>query len=167
MKIFHVKMKSKWESRNKLILWNFKILFRCDCTSIDLAGCKSSLETLWFDNETTINTKTWEVLASGFTNLKELLIPNIPSGFIPLILKDKNLIEGLEVGEVSNKLIHIICNYCPYLRMFTLDGGQLTYSGIVSLFPCKSTLQELKIRNPKYLTKFTICMLSRNLTNLR
>ena len=143
------------------------MLFRCDCTSIDLASCKSSLETLCFDSETTINTKTWEVLSSGFRNLKELRIPNIPSGFIPLILKDKNSIEGLEVGEVSNKLIHIICSYCQNLKRFTLDGGQLTYSGIASLFPCKSTLQELKIRNPKYLTKFTICMLSRNLINLR
>ena len=149
------------------IFQNFKILFRCDCTSIDFAGCKSSLKTLWFDNETIINTKTWELLAGGFTNLKELLIPNIPSGFIPLILKNKNSIESLEVGEVSNKLIHIICNYCQDLKSLSLDGGQLTYSGIVSLFPCKSTLQELKIRNPQYLTKFTISMLPRNLINLR
>ena len=106
-------------------------------------------------------------MAGGFQGLKELVIPNIPSVFIPLILQNKNLIEILEVGEICNKLIHMICHYCQNLKAFTFDGGQLTYSGVVSMLACKKTLQELKIRNPKYLTKFSICILSRNLVNLR
>ena len=108
-----------------------------------------------------------ETLASGFQNLKELKTPNIPPGFIPLILKDKNLIQVLELGKLSNQLVHIVVSYCQKLRAFTFDGSQLTYSGIASLTSCKSTLKELKIRNPQYLTKYSIYILSRHLVSLR
>ena len=144
------------------------IIFRCDCTSLNLQGCSASLQSLAFDFECKIQTRTWEVLSKGFNNLKELFIPNIPSGFIPLIMKNKKDLKVLEVGEISNKLVNIICNNCQYgLRSFLFDGGQITYSGVISLFVCKSTLQELYIRNPKYLTKYSLHILSKTLVNLR
>ena len=143
-------------------------IFRCDFTSVDLSCCTRSLKVLALELECKVDTRTWEVLSNGFENLNEILIPNIPSGFIPLVVKDKKHLRILEVGEISNKLMNIICNYCQStLTQFTFDGGQITYSGVISLFLCKSTLKSLKIRNPKYLTKYSLYILSRNLDNLR
>ena len=142
--------------------------FRCDCSSLELDSYRHTIEILAFDLECKVNTKTWEMLFVGFQNLKEITIPNIPSGFIPLLVKNKRFLKVLEVGQISNKLVDIICSYCEKtLISFTFDGSQLTYSGVVSLFTCKETLQELRIRNPQYLTKYSISMLATNLVNLR
>ena len=108
------------------------------------------------------------MLSFGFENLKELRVPSIPSEFIPLLIKDKSHLDTLEVGEISNFLTNIICTSSQHtLKSFTFDGGQITYSGIISLFLCRGTLRELKIINPKYITKYSLAVLSRHLLNLR
>ena len=100
--------------------------------------------------------------------MKVLQIPNIPGAFIPLILKDKKYLEVLEIGEISNRLLHVICSFCQFtLKSLKFDGGLITYSGVISLFPCKATLTKLYIRNPKHLTKYSLHMLAQILVNLR
>ena len=152
---------------NDLVQFIF-VNFRCDCTFLQIKNSSDLIEILTFDNECKVNTKIWQMLSFGFENLQELRIPSIPSGFIPLLIKDKSHLDTIEVGEISNFLTNIICTRSQHtLKSFTFDGGQITYSGIISLFLCQGTLRELRIINPKYITKYSLAVLSRHLLNLR
>ena len=142
--------------------------FKCVCIDPSFASCDSTLQLLHFDYECELDTRTWQSIHKHFKYLRELVIPTVPPALIPLILKNKNYVQVLEVGQISNELVHIICHYCQLgLKSLTFDGSQITYSGIVGLSSCKPTIQELYIRNPKYLTKYSLHILSRILGDLR
>jgi hypothetical protein len=44
----------------------------------------------------------------------------------------------LEVGDLSNQLISIICRHLAgNLKSFSFVGGQITYSGVAAITSCK------------------------------
>jgi hypothetical protein len=100
-----------------------------------------------------MRTSFWEELAECL-NLKELEIPDVPSGLLPLVLHNKNQVQRLEVGELTNQMVYYVCFlFKDSLRSLSFHGGLLSYSGVASLIQCKDTLIELSIKDPKYLTK--------------
>ena len=73
----------------------------------------------------------------------------------------------LEVGECSNQAIFLICQILTKLKKLSFVGSDMTYSGVVGLISRKSTLQELQIQNPRYLTKNSLKLMGRHMTLLK
>ena len=73
----------------------------------------------------------------------------------------------LEVGICSNQIIAIICQVLKYLRKFSFCGSDLTHPGVMSILERKSTLQQLCIQSPRYLTKYSMKLLSEEMSLLR
>ena len=66
----------------------------------------------------------------------------------------------------SNQIIAIICQVLKYLRKFSFVGSDLTHPGVMSILERKSTLQQLCIQSPRYLTKYSMKLLSNEMTLL-
>ena len=73
----------------------------------------------------------------------------------------------MEVGECSNQAIFLICQILTKLKKLSFVGSDMTYSGVVGLISRKSTLQELQIQNPRYLTKNSLKLMGRHMTLLK
>ena len=73
----------------------------------------------------------------------------------------------LEVGICSNQIIAIIFQVLKYLRKFSFCGSDLTHPGVMSILERKSTLQQLCIQSPRYLTKYSMKLLSEEMSLLR
>jgi hypothetical protein len=73
----------------------------------------------------------------------------------------------LEIAEASNGLVFMICKHLNNLQSFAFVGLDLTYSGIVGLIQRKGSLRKLSIKDPRYITKHSMKLLSSQLINLK
>ena len=72
----------------------------------------------------------------------------------------------LVIGECSNQAVYLICHQLCHLKKLAFVGSDLTYSGVIGLITRKSTLEELQIQNPRFLTRHSLKTLARYLTSL-
>ena len=64
-----------------------------DCSLICISKL-NKLEALHFTCDCPLPIRVIEEIANSFDNLTELKVPNIPTGFIPLILRNHSRIKG-------------------------------------------------------------------------
>jgi len=60
----------------------------------------------------------------------------------------------------------MICKRLENLTSFAFNGEELTFSGVIGLVSRRDKLRSLSIRNPKSLTKYSMKLLSRHMTQL-
>jgi hypothetical protein len=61
----------------------------------------------------------WEDVG-GMEELTVMVVPDLPTGFIPYVMHNKPFLTKLELGELSNQLIYLIC--------YTLKGTLQSFS---------------------------------------
>ena len=88
-----------------------------------------------------VSTDFWEDLGA-MKKLTKLMVPGLPTGFVPYIMHNKLLITDLRLGQLTNSLIFLICLHLKgSLQYFHFMGGSTTYSGFVSILQCLDTIQ--------------------------
>ena len=88
-----------------------------------------------------VSPEFWDDLGA-MKKLTKLIVPGLPTGFVPYILHNKPFITYLQLGELNNQIIYIIChNLQGTLQSFHFTGGSITYSGLVSILQCMDTLK--------------------------
>ena len=65
----------------------------CDCTITTIRKLEN-LESLHFRSDCLVPIRVMEEISNSFENLIELRFPNIPSGFIPLVIRNHPRIQG-------------------------------------------------------------------------
>ncbi len=76
------------------------------------------------------------------TLLRTLKIPTAPIGFVPFLTQNKNYLTELEVGEIPNEVVFLICSELQTsLKSLSFVGSELSYSGVIGLLQCRETLQ--------------------------
>ena len=74
--------------------------------------------------------------------LNKMIVPELPTGFVPYIMHNKPFITHLRLGELNNPILYHIChNLQGTLQSFHFTGGSVTYSGLVSILQCTDTLK--------------------------
>ena len=88
-----------------------------------------------------VSTEFWDDLGA-MKKLTKMIVPGLPTGFVPYVMHNKPFITHLQLGELNNpKTYHICHNLRGTLQSFHFTGGYVTYSGLVSILQCMDTLK--------------------------
>ncbi len=91
----------------------------CDCTIITIQKLEK-LESLNFRSDCLIPIRVMEEISNSFENLVELRFPNIPSGFIPLVIRNHPRIQGnlFKIKKMRNGVEEFQSNWILFYSKF-------------------------------------------------